>query len=166
MPEFNTDTDPRGSNSLIRSYLASKGLQSNGENIRRALEGNAANSGLIPGLVNSTPSTEADDQAAMAAAARGRAGAGGGNTSALPTPPLPPAQREALPDVLPPADASGDSDIAMQILRGLGLGLGGPALIGAAAGAGRRIIGNRSGAVGDPDVNITPPRPAPTPGEA
>jgi hypothetical protein len=130
-------------------------LQPTSENVRRALEGNAANPGLIPGLVNSTPSTEADDQAAMA---RARAGSGGGgSTSALPTPPVPP-QQTAQQTTLPPLDTGDGNDVAMQILRGLGLGAGGSALAGAALGAGRRMMGNRSaGAPGEPNVNIAAP---------
>jgi hypothetical protein len=82
MADYNPDTDPRSSNSLIRAYLASKGYDLNGGNVRRAVEGNAANPGLIPGLVNSRPSTDAEDQAAMAAhsALRG----GGGRAVSLP----------------------------------------------------------------------------------
>lgn len=39
----------------VASYLASKGLAMTGENVRRALEQNAANPGLIKGLVNQAP---------------------------------------------------------------------------------------------------------------
>lgn len=81
MSGYNPDTDPQSSNSLIRAYLASKGVPLNGENVRRALEANNANAGTIPGLVNSLPSTEAEDQAAMAAA-RGRGGAAGSGIGA------------------------------------------------------------------------------------
>jgi hypothetical protein len=92
MADYSPDTDPRSSNSLIRAYLASKQMQPGNPNyaqaVRTALSANAANPGLIPGLVNSTPSTEADDQAAMAAA---RHGIGGNSRGAgLPIPPIPP----------------------------------------------------------------------------
>lgn len=39
----------------VAGYLASKGLPMTGENVRRALEQNAANPGLIKGLVNQAP---------------------------------------------------------------------------------------------------------------
>src|SRR3954464_347985 len=88
MSDYDPSKDPRSSNALIQAYLASKGLQPTGDNVRRALEGNNANPGMIKGLMNSLPSTEAEDQAAMAAA-RGRASGGGG--SSIPVPPVPPA---------------------------------------------------------------------------
>src|SRR3954453_4765479 len=91
MADYDPSTDPRSSNSLIHGYLASKGLPLTAENVRRALEANNANPGMIKNsassLVNSLPSTEAEDQAAMAARAGGRAGGG----SNVPTPPVPPA---------------------------------------------------------------------------
>lgn len=40
---------------LVGKYLASKGLPVTGENVRRALEMNASNPGVIPGLVNQAP---------------------------------------------------------------------------------------------------------------
>lgn len=39
----------------VAAYLASKGLPMTGENVRRALEQNASNPGLIKGLVNQAP---------------------------------------------------------------------------------------------------------------
>jgi hypothetical protein len=39
----------------VAAYLASKGMPVTGENVRRALEMNAANPGLIKGLVNQAP---------------------------------------------------------------------------------------------------------------
>lgn len=108
MPEYNPDTDPRSSNTLIRAYLASKGLPLNGENVRRAMEANNANAGTIPGLVNSLPSTEAEDQAAMAAA-RGGGGGGGGGARTAPAAPatLPAAQQDTS---APPGAATPGSD--------------------------------------------------------
>ena len=89
MAEYNPDTDPRSSNNLIRAYLASKGIQPNmpgyAQSVRTALEANANPNtrGTIPGLVNSTPSTEADDQAAMAARSALRGSGGGGQVTRL-----------------------------------------------------------------------------------
>jgi hypothetical protein len=99
MADYSPDTDPRSSNSLIRAYLASKQMQPGNPNyaqaVRTALSANAANPGTIPGLMNSTPSTEADDQAAMAAARHGI----GGNSGAVARA-APPARPE-LPDSAP-----------------------------------------------------------------
>jgi hypothetical protein len=143
MADYNPGTDPQSSNSLIRAYLASKGLQANGENVRRALEANYANRGTIPGLVNSLPSTEAEDQAAMAAA---RHGIGGNSRGAgIPTPPNP-AGTSGLP--LAQQDTSAAPGSASD---GSGDGEGFPWLAAAAGGAGAamapllsRLAGGRS----------------------
>lgn len=47
--------DQSSATQLVGAYLASKGLPMTGENIRRALEQNASNPGLIKGLVNQAP---------------------------------------------------------------------------------------------------------------
>lgn len=49
--------DPLSPTVIIHKYLADQGLQPTSENIRRVLNANAANPGMIPGLVN-TPAPE------------------------------------------------------------------------------------------------------------
>jgi hypothetical protein len=114
MSDYDPSKDPRSSSSLIQAYLASKGLQPTGENVRRALEANNANPGMIKNsassLVNSLPSTEAEDQAAMAA--RGHGGSG------LPTPPIPPGANRELPD------SAGGSETRVGGTGGTGAGGG------------------------------------------
>lgn len=62
---------------LVSAYLASKGLPMTGENIRRALEMNAANPGVIKGLVNQEPPPpDAQGGAGPTSNARGSAAGG------------------------------------------------------------------------------------------
>jgi len=56
---------------MILNYLQSRGYQPSSENVRRALEANAKDPGLIPGLRSDTAATDAEDQAAMRAAGKG-----------------------------------------------------------------------------------------------
>src|SRR5580765_2440546 len=50
---------------LVLRYLQSKGIPPSSANVRAALEANARDPGVIPGLRSDTAATEADDQAAM-----------------------------------------------------------------------------------------------------
>jgi hypothetical protein len=146
MSDYDPSKDPRSSNALINAYLASKGLQPTGENVRRALEGNNANPGMIKGLVNSLPSTEAEDQAAMATRAGSRAGGG----SNIPAPPVPPAggggggDTSAAPGA--PATDSSSWPLWQQILAGAATGLG---FVGGSR------LGNKKGAAAEPGVGET-----------
>jgi hypothetical protein len=81
MSDYNPASDPRSANSLIHAYLASKGLQPTGENVRRALEANAAH----PGMISSPEGGQLFNQSpgAAGAAVRGPGGSG------IPTPPVP-----------------------------------------------------------------------------
>lgn len=67
---------------LILNYLRSQGTPINPENIRRGVE--AAARGDVSGLRSDRPATEAEDQAAMAAAKGGRSGGSGPSSSAQP----------------------------------------------------------------------------------
>ena len=69
---------------LILNYLRSQGTPINPENIRRGVE--AAARGDVSGLRSDRPATEAEDQAAMAAAKGGRSGGSGPSSSAQPGP--------------------------------------------------------------------------------
>jgi hypothetical protein len=73
MSDYNPASDPRSANSLIHSYLTSKGLPLTGENVRRALEANAAN----PGMISSPEGGQLFNQSpgAAGAAVRGPGGA-------------------------------------------------------------------------------------------
>lgn len=76
MSDYNPASDPRSATSLIHGYLASKGLPLTGENVRRALEANAANPGTISSpeggqLINQAP----PGPGAANAAVRGPGGA-------------------------------------------------------------------------------------------
>ena len=62
-------------------YLQSKGVPPSSANVRAALEANARDPGVIPGLRSDTPATEADDQAAMRATGKGGVVGGGGGSS-------------------------------------------------------------------------------------
>ena len=85
-PEQVGSGDERSPTTLVLNYLKANGQPLNGANIRTVLEESARNPGLIPGLRNDRPATEAEDQAAMVSKA-----VGGGRP--LPVPPqLPSAQ--------------------------------------------------------------------------
>src|SRR5580765_3157150 len=75
---------------LVMKYLQSKGVSPNmpnyGAQVRAALDANNKDPTLIPGLRNDRPATEAEDQAAMAAAKGGRSGGSGPSSSAQPGP--------------------------------------------------------------------------------
>lgn len=110
MSDYNPASDPRSATSLIHGYLASKGLPLTGENVRRALEANAANPGTISSpeggqLINQGP----PGPGAANAAVRSPGGSG------IPTPPIPPV-----------FDAPGTTDA--------GGGGGGPSTTSAAGG--------------------------------
>lgn len=153
MPEYNPDTDPRSSNSLIKGYLSSQGLPLTSENVSRALAANVANRGTIKGLVNSSPSTEEEDQAAMAAAR------GGGARAAAPAQPAAPASADtsAAPAANVPTDDGSGLPLWQQILMGAATGAG---------YAGSRLLGRNAGKqpgvgeTGQPDVRLELNRPA------
>ena len=54
---------------LVLQYLRQRGFTPTTENVRRALEANQRDPGVIPGLRSDRPATEAEDQAAMVARA-------------------------------------------------------------------------------------------------
>ena len=73
---------------LIRNYLTQQGVLINSENVRRALEANAANPGLISGLVSQEPPPM--DIMGNNKNTPNRA-------SAIPVPPIPPQQQSSAP---------------------------------------------------------------------
>jgi len=74
-----TGTAPDASpTTMVLQYLKSRGFQPSSENVRRALEANQRDPGVIPGLRSDRPATDAEDMAAMRAA-----GAGGGSSGGL-----------------------------------------------------------------------------------
>lgn len=74
-----TGTAPDASpTTMVLQYLKSRGFQPSSENVRRALEANQRDPGVIPGLRSDRPATDAEDQAAMAAARGGSVGGGAG----------------------------------------------------------------------------------------
>lgn len=76
-----TGTAPDASpTTMVLQYLKARGYTPSSENVRRALEANARDPGVIPGLRSDRPATDAEDQAAMRAAGAGggRGGGGGG----------------------------------------------------------------------------------------
>ena len=76
--------DAASPTSMILGYLSSKGLPPSSANVRAALQLNATNPGLIPGLSNEAPPPAEAPQAPV-----GGVGQGGGGVK-LPTPPMPP----------------------------------------------------------------------------
>jgi hypothetical protein len=93
---YNPDMDPRSSNNLIHEYLAKQGLNPTAENVRRALEANARDPGMIKNeastLYNGAP--PAFDAAMNKAMAPARP---------LPTPPIPPGDpNTSAPPTQPP----------------------------------------------------------------
>ena len=81
MLQTDVPADPLSPVTLILNYLKSRGYQPSAENIRRTVEANARDPGVlgadpVAGLRNARASTEAEDQAAMRAAG-GRGGGGG-----------------------------------------------------------------------------------------
>lgn len=73
--------DAMSPTTMVLNYLKARGYTPSSENVRRALEANQRDPGVISGLRSDRPATDAEDQAAMAAA---RGGGGGGRTSAAP----------------------------------------------------------------------------------
>lgn len=144
---------------MVMNYLQSKGMQPNNPNfaqaIRAALEQNARQPGLIPGLENQAPPAP-DPASAVAAQGQPQGGSGAG---ALPTPPMPPAGGP------PPVSGSGDGNTSAQPASSGGLQIG---PIGAAVAAGlpaaalgygaARMMG---GASGGPPMPMTPGSAAP-----
>jgi hypothetical protein len=110
MLQTDVPADPLSPTTLILNYLTSRGYQPNAENIRRAVEANARDPGVlgadpVAGLRNARASTDAEDQAAMAAAGRGRGSAAPGlvreegtwDTTGGRTSSAPPATQSTLP---------------------------------------------------------------------
>ena len=82
LPMPPTETEATASpTTMVLNYLQSRGYQPTSENVRRALEANAKDPGLIPGLRSDTAATDAEDQAAMRAAGPGVGKRGGGSVS-------------------------------------------------------------------------------------
>lgn len=75
--------DAMSPTTMVLNYLKARGYQPTSENVRRALEANMRDPGVITGLRSDRGATEAEDQAAMAAA-RGGGGSGGGGSNAEP----------------------------------------------------------------------------------
>lgn len=158
MPEYDPSSDPRSSNALIHGYLASKGLQPTAENVRRALEANYANPGLIQNdastLTNQGPA--APDIAA--AVARGGGARGSPTASAAPVAPnaTPTAGGGGGGDTSTPPENGGDFPYLQAILGGAGAGLG---LWGASrfkrGGPGEAVPGGGvAGEPGLPDIRL------------
>lgn len=127
---------------MIQNYLSQRGYQPTGENVRRALEANARDPGVIGGLRSDTAGVDP------------AAGVGGGSAG-LPTPPIPPTlERPNAPMGMQPAPApAADTGIGGGMLATLG------ALIAAASGGrgGLKYLTDRLGG-GAPT-----PAPAPAP---
>jgi hypothetical protein len=147
----------------VLRYLQSKGIPPSSANVRAALEANARDPGVIPGLRNDTAATEAEDQAAM----RGRSGPsvgqsgnaagrveGGGNSA---TPP----DRSQAPDTAKTTSAQpGYTETGIPQMPGEGDLPGSgiwPALLGGAGagGLGAYILRDRFGGT-SPSVGISP----------
>ena len=157
---INPGDDMQSPTTMVLNYLKARGYQPTTENVRRALEANARDPGVIEGLRSGTASTEEEDQAAMAAAR----GGGSRNTSAAPaTPPPTPGtggtfgtgQSPVEPGPLPPEPGQDTSNIG--VLAALGIPLA------AAAGAyGANRFMNRPIPGGDvapmPDVGASVPQ--------
>lgn len=169
---INPGDDMQSPTTMVLNYLKARGYQPTTENVRRALEANARDPGVIEGLRSGTASTEAEDQAAMAAARGG--GGGGGNTSAAPVQTAPPTagtggtfgtgQSPVEGGPLPPSTDSTNTPPAPSIdnatlAKGLLLGMPAAALLG----GGAALYANRGQrAPGD----VVPPMPDPGAGVA
>lgn len=164
--------DQASPTTMVLKYLRERGYQPTTDNVRRALEANARDPGVIPGLTGDRAATPQEDQAAMAAA-RG-SGGGGGNTSAAPVQTAPPTagtggtfgtgQSPVEGGPLPPSADSTNTPPAPSIDNGTlakGLLLGIPAA--ALLGGGAALYANRGQrAPGD----VVPPMPDPGAGVA
>ena len=73
-PTASTEGDQLSPTTMVLNYLKQRGYQPSSENVRRALEANARDPGVIPGLRSDRPATDEEDRAAMAAAGGGRRG--------------------------------------------------------------------------------------------
>lgn len=138
----------------VAAYLASKGLPMTGENIRRALEQNAANPGLIKGLVNQAPPPpDAQGGAAPTSNARGSAAAGLSQRMHQAAPQQQPQSQQpvAMSDsamsqpTQPPQPSGGGGGLLASIAQMI---LGG----GAGAGLAHLFMGGRGGATQPPPI--------------
>lgn len=122
--------DAMSPTTMVLNYLKARGYQPTSENVRRALEANMRDPGVITGLRSDRGATEAEDQAAMAAAR----GGGGGGGSRLPVPPIPPTQTPAGPvdrhddtNTASPDTSAAPTNIGSSIISGIPLALAGGA---------------------------------------
>lgn len=145
--------DQSSATQLVGAYLSSKGLPMTGENIRRALEQNASNPGLIKGLTNYAPPT-GDTSEPQGGNSRASSGAtrpqpklategGKVGSGAPPTAPRA-ASDSAMSRPQPQAQADGGGNNILQSIAQLILGGG------AGAGIGHILFGGRSGAPQSP----------------
>ena len=136
-------SDPQSPTAMVMAYLSSKGLPPTSQNVSRALQMNAENPGMIPGLTNQAPPPP------DAMPSRGGPGAGRPapqqqaqrppnstqSQGGLPVPPIPPAQ---VPPVSSGALNGGGGATAQQppqqedswlnnLMSMLGIGVGGAA---------------------------------------
>lgn len=121
----------------VAQYLASKGLPMTGENIRRALEQNASNPGLIKGLVNQAPppsdSQATPNRSGGSARPTQRSQPQTKQQQPLPVPPIPPPQQQPVAQ----DSASGGGNMLSQLAQ---------AILGGGAGVGlMHLLGGRGG---------------------
>jgi len=134
-----TGQDALSPTTMVLNYLKERGFQPTSENVRRALEANARDPGVIEGLRSDTSATNDP------------VGAGGG--ARLPVPPIPPVLERPNQSMVPPAAAA--------VSTGVGGGDGGSGSDKAIAGLGAILPSIASLILG----GRTPPR-SPIPGPA
>jgi hypothetical protein len=126
----------------VAAYLASKGMPVTGENVRRALEMNAANPGLIKGLVNEAPPPPDAQSAPSRSQSQSRPQA---QAQRQPQPQPQPTQPQAMSDsassqpTQQTASGGGGGNVLTQLVQ---------AILGGAGGAGLAslFMGGRSNA--------------------
>ena len=159
---------------MVLNYLQSRGYKPTSENVRRALEANQRDPGVIPGLRSDRPATEEEDQAAMRAAGAGRGSSRSGAPPAATPPGTPgtsgtfgpgqsPVEGGPVPDgsspntsAQPAPSAGSDMSWLLPFALGGGAGAGGLALANA-------ILGRQGATPGAPP-GAAPVTPAPAPG--
>lgn len=164
-----TTSDQLSPTTLVLNYLRTRGYQPSSENVRRALEADARDPGVIPGLRTDRPATEAEDQAAMRAAGVG----GGRRTPYVPSGTGSPSDTTPITDTssgsgsqttsAPPAGGGGPSTDALGWMVAAGVpltaALGYGAYRARAPGPGTPMPGASAG----PMPDVAPPAPGTAP---
>jgi len=122
VPENQAGGDPLSPTTLIYNYLREKGMPLTSENVRRVLESNAQNPGIIPGTGRDDAYSNAEMPVHLVNDVAGVDPKAAPGQRRLPMPPTPPKLGdEQGPPYTPPVGVSSDPilDIAKRVLGGI-----------------------------------------------